>query len=89
VLNGPVETITQGLLLRYKPLNLDVLPLFRPPERQDLWRPYRFCISLSFWAAAHTDRRGKASCCRLEPLIKCSQQSLEVFPSASTVHPVL
>lgn len=28
VLNAPVETITQGLLLRYKPLNLDVLPLY-------------------------------------------------------------
>jgi hypothetical protein len=27
-LNAPVETITQGLLLRYKPLNLDVLPLY-------------------------------------------------------------
>jgi hypothetical protein len=26
--NSPVETITQGLLLRYKPLNLDVLPLY-------------------------------------------------------------
>ena len=28
LLNAPVETITQGLLLRYKPLNLDVLPLY-------------------------------------------------------------
>jgi hypothetical protein len=28
LLNTPVETITQGLLLRYKPLNLDVLPLY-------------------------------------------------------------
>jgi hypothetical protein len=28
LLNSPVETITQGLLLRYKPLNLDVLPLY-------------------------------------------------------------
>ena len=27
-LHAPVETITQGLLLRYKPLNLDVLPLY-------------------------------------------------------------
>ena len=26
--NTPVEAITQGLLLRYKPLNLDVLPLY-------------------------------------------------------------
>src|SRR3954468_2913477 len=26
LLNAPVETIAQGLLLRYKPLNLDVLP---------------------------------------------------------------
>lgn len=28
LLNAPVETITQGLLLRYKPVNLDVLPLY-------------------------------------------------------------
>ncbi|ANW01548.1 OpgC domain-containing protein [Bradyrhizobium icense] len=28
LLNAPVETLTQGLLLRYKPLNLDVLPLY-------------------------------------------------------------
>ncbi|WFU19741.1 OpgC domain-containing protein [Bradyrhizobium sp. CB3481] len=28
LLNAPVEAITQGLLLRYKPLNLDVLPLY-------------------------------------------------------------
>jgi hypothetical protein len=28
LLNAPVETIAQGLLLRYKPLNLDVLPLY-------------------------------------------------------------
>ena len=28
LLSAPVETITQGLLLRYKPLNLDVLPLY-------------------------------------------------------------
>jgi hypothetical protein len=28
LLASPVETITQGLLLRYKPLNLDVLPLY-------------------------------------------------------------
>ena len=28
LMNAPVETITQGLLLRYKPLNLDVLPLY-------------------------------------------------------------
>ena len=28
LLAAPVETITQGLLLRYKPLNLDVLPLY-------------------------------------------------------------
>ncbi len=28
LLNAPVETVTQGLLLRYKPLNLDVLPLY-------------------------------------------------------------
>jgi hypothetical protein len=28
LLNAPVETIGQGLLLRYKPLNLDVLPLY-------------------------------------------------------------
>lgn len=28
VLNAPVEVMTQGLLLRYKPLNLDVLPLY-------------------------------------------------------------
>ena len=28
LVNAPVETITQGLLLRYKPVNLDVLPLY-------------------------------------------------------------
>jgi hypothetical protein len=28
LLSAPVETLTQGLLLRYKPLNLDVLPLY-------------------------------------------------------------
>jgi hypothetical protein len=28
LLNAPVETLTQGLLLRYKPVNLDVLPLY-------------------------------------------------------------
>src|SRR5262245_11830944 len=28
VVNAPVEMMTQGLLLRYKPLNLDVLPLY-------------------------------------------------------------
>jgi hypothetical protein len=28
LLNAPIETLTQGLLLRYKPLNLDVLPLY-------------------------------------------------------------
>ena len=28
LLNAPVEAVTQGLLLRYKPLNLDVLPLY-------------------------------------------------------------
>ena len=28
LLNAPVEAITQGLLLRYKPVNLDVLPLY-------------------------------------------------------------
>lgn len=28
LLDAPVETITQGLLLRYKPVNLDVLPLY-------------------------------------------------------------
>ena len=28
LLAAPVETLTQGLLLRYKPLNLDVLPLY-------------------------------------------------------------
>jgi hypothetical protein len=28
LVNAPVEAITQGLLLRYKPLNLDVLPLY-------------------------------------------------------------
>jgi hypothetical protein len=28
LLNAPVETLVQGLLLRYKPLNLDVLPLY-------------------------------------------------------------
>ena len=28
VTSAPVEMITQGLLLRYKPLNLDVLPLY-------------------------------------------------------------
>ena len=28
LLNAPVETLGQGLLLRYKPLNLDVLPLY-------------------------------------------------------------
>ena len=28
VINAPVEMMTQGLLLRYKPLNLDVLPLY-------------------------------------------------------------
>ena len=28
LLNAPVETLMQGLLLRYKPLNLDVLPLY-------------------------------------------------------------
>ncbi|MDO9062502.1 MAG: OpgC domain-containing protein [Bradyrhizobium sp.] len=28
LLKAPVETLTQGLLLRYKPLNLDVLPLY-------------------------------------------------------------
>jgi hypothetical protein len=28
LLASPVETVTQGLLLRYKPLNLDVLPLY-------------------------------------------------------------
>ena len=28
LLTAPVETIVQGLLLRYKPLNLDVLPLY-------------------------------------------------------------
>jgi hypothetical protein len=28
LLNAPVEMMTQGLLLRYKPLNLDVLPLY-------------------------------------------------------------
>ncbi|WP_051379154.1 OpgC domain-containing protein [Bradyrhizobium murdochi] len=28
LLNAPVETVTQGLLLRYKPPNLDVLPLY-------------------------------------------------------------
>jgi hypothetical protein len=28
LLNAPVETLTQGFLLRYKPLNLDVLPLY-------------------------------------------------------------
>jgi hypothetical protein len=28
LLASPVDTITQGLLLRYKPLNLDVLPLY-------------------------------------------------------------
>lgn len=28
LMHAPVETITQGLLLRYKPLNLDVLPLY-------------------------------------------------------------
>jgi hypothetical protein len=28
LLESPVDTITQGLLLRYKPLNLDVLPLY-------------------------------------------------------------
>jgi hypothetical protein len=28
LLNAPVETLTHGVLLRYKPLNLDVLPLY-------------------------------------------------------------
>ena len=28
LLAAPVETLTQGLMLRYKPLNLDVLPLY-------------------------------------------------------------
>ena len=28
LLVAPVETLTQGLMLRYKPLNLDVLPLY-------------------------------------------------------------
>lgn len=28
LLNAPVETLTHGGLLRYKPLNLDVLPLY-------------------------------------------------------------
>ena len=28
LVNAPVEAVTQGLLLRYKPLNLDVLPLY-------------------------------------------------------------
>lgn len=28
LLSAPVETLTEGLLLRYKPLNLDVLPLY-------------------------------------------------------------
>jgi hypothetical protein len=28
LMNAPVEAVTQGLLLRYKPLNLDVLPLY-------------------------------------------------------------
>ena len=28
LLVAPVDTLTQGLLLKYKPLNLDVLPLY-------------------------------------------------------------
>jgi hypothetical protein len=60
LLNSPVETITQGLLLRYKPLNLDVLPLYVilmgafPPVLWLMLR-HRNCVmlgSIAFYFAA-------------------------------------
>jgi hypothetical protein len=63
LLNAPVETITQGLLLQYKPLNLDVLPLYvvlmgaevvsalcsklSTRTTRQIWHPIASCISPS------------------------------------------
>lgn len=54
LVDSPIETITQGLLLRFKPLNLDVLPLyivlmgFFPPVLWALLRWPNWVMAASF-----------------------------------------
>jgi hypothetical protein len=60
LVDNPIQTLTQGLLLKFKPLNLDVLPLyivlmgFFPPVLWLIlrWPGYTMLGSLALWFAA-------------------------------------
>src|ERR1700730_16256133 len=60
LVDSPIQTLSQGLLLKFKPLNLDVLPLyivlmgFFPPVLWAMlrWPGYTMLGSLALWFAA-------------------------------------
>jgi len=60
LVDSPIQTLTQGLLLKFKPLNLDVLPLyivlmgFFPPVLWAMlrWPDYTMIASLVLWFLA-------------------------------------